>query len=144
MLRGINHVVLPVSRLMVSAPFYQHTLGFERVGERPGMIFYRAGGHHHDLALMETDAPVRDSVAHLCFDVNDEAALADLYRRLQDSGVAVSQPVDHTVMHSFYLLDPDRHTLEFGVDVPRTQWEDIQNPFGRDHFYPLLAECGME
>ncbi|MDA8152951.1 MAG: VOC family protein, partial [Acidithiobacillus sp.] len=54
MLHGINHIALPVRSLDVSDRFYRGILGLRAVGERPGMKFYTAGLHHHDLALMET------------------------------------------------------------------------------------------
>ncbi len=51
MLHGINHMALPVRNLEVSDRFYRGILGLCLVGERPGMKFYTAGLHHHDLAL---------------------------------------------------------------------------------------------
>ena len=54
MLHDINHIALPVRNLEVSDRFYRGILGLRAVGERPGMKFYTAGLHHHDLALMET------------------------------------------------------------------------------------------
>jgi len=139
-LRGISHVVLKVRNLTASDRFYRQILGLERVGERPGMWFYRAGGHHHDLALVEVGegaaAPRRDQTGllHFCLDVQDEAALAELHRRCRAAGVPVLGAIDHNVMRAFYVLDPDGHTVELGVDVPQAEWAD---PFAADRPYPL-------
>ena len=69
MLHGINHIALPVRSLDVSDRFYRGILGLRAVGERPGMKFYTAGLHHHDLALMETGElfPV-SGFSHFCLD----------------------------------------------------------------------------
>lgn len=142
-LRGINHVVLKVRSLERSDAFYRGVLGMERVGMRPGMWFYSAGRHHHDLALIElgelAEQPKQSAVGlfHLCFDVSDEVALAELFKKVQVAGGWVSQPVDHNVMHSFYATDPDGNVVEFGVDVPKSDWRDPHDPFARDEPYDL-------
>ena len=136
-LLGINHVVLPVHDLQASHAFYTHILGLTRVGQRPSMYFYQAGGHNHDLALMEMGPQSVQSIGHVCFDVSDEASLTALYQRCQTQGVEILGSVDHTIMRSFYIRDPDGHVLEFGVDVPKTEWEHLAAPFSKDKAYPL-------
>lgn len=54
------------------------------------------------------------------------------------AGVRILEPVDHTVMRAFYLVDPDDHIVELGVDVPQSEWGPWPNPFGRDVAYPKL------
>ena len=139
MLHGINHIALPVRSLEVSDRFYRGILGLRAVGERPGMKFYTAGLHHHDLALIETGKifPVF-GFAHFCLDVEDEQSLAALFASCQAAGVRILEPVDHTVMRAFYLVDPDDHIVELGVDVPQSEWGPWPNPFGRDVAYPRL------
>ncbi|MBU2774876.1 hypothetical protein HMI48_13700 [Acidithiobacillus ferrooxidans] len=41
-------------------------------------------------------------------------------------------------MRAFYLVDPDDHIVELGVDVPKSEWGPWPNPFGRDVAYPKL------
>ncbi len=148
LLRGINHVVLKVRRLAESDRFYREVLGLQKVGERPGMWFYHAGAHHHDLALVEVGGraatPGRDATGlfHLCFDVPDEAALAEVHRRCREAGVRVLGAADHNIMRAFYVLDPDGNTIELGVDVPREQWADPTDPFGRDRPYEVPEVAG--
>lgn len=145
-LQGINHVVLKVKNLETSDYFYREILGMQRVGERARMWFYSAGNNHHDLALAEVGshatAPQRQQTGlfHLCFNVSDEPALAELYERCKSAGVTVLGTVDHTIMRSFYILDPDRHVIELGVDVPQAEWAHLADPFSRDVAYSLTNQ----
>lgn len=141
-LQGINHIVLKVKSLVASDRFYREVLEMQRVGERPGMWFYHAGGHHHDLALVEVgQAPspqrYQTGLFHFCFDVSDEQALAKIYHRCQAAGVPILGTADHTVMRSFYVLDPDNHVVEFGVDAPKEEWQNFADPFAQDRAYSL-------
>lgn len=142
-LQGINHIVLKVRNLEASDRFYQEILGMQKVAERPGMWFYHAGKHHHDLALVEVGdraiAPQTQATGlfHICFNVSDEQALAELHNRYKSAGVTILGTVDHTIMRSFYVLDPDRNVIELGVDVPQAEWAHIPAPFSRDVAYSL-------
>lgn len=142
-LRGVNHIVLKVKDLHGADHFYREVLGMRRVGERPGMWFYNAGGHHHDLALVEVgpqaEPPkrVNTGLFHFCLDVSDEQALAELYERCEAAGAKILGAVDHTVSRGFYVQDPDGHVVELGVDVPAHEWAGVDNPFARDREYSL-------
>lgn len=104
---------------------------------------YHAGGHPHDLALAEVGTkalspqPQSTGLFHLCISVSDEQALTNLYHRCQAAGVSILDSVDHTVMRSFYILDPDDHVVELGVDVPQEEWANLSAPFARDLAYSL-------
>lgn len=145
-LKGINHVVLKVKDLAASDYFYCEILGMQQVGKRGKMWFYSAGNHHHDLALVEVDdratAPQgqQTGLFHLCFNVSDESALAELYHRCKSLGVVVLGAVDHTIMRSFYIRDPDFHTIELGVDVPQSEWAHLADPFSRDVEYSIANQ----
>ena len=145
-LQGINHVVLKVRNLHTSDHFYREILGMQQVGDHSGMWFYHAGGHPHDLALVEVGTkasspqPHQTWLFHLCFTGSDEQALTQLYQRFQSAGVSILGTVDHIVMRSFYVFDPDGHVVEFGVDVPQQEWADLQDPFAMDLAYSLLNE----
>ncbi len=139
--RGINHVVLKVRNLAASDAFYREMLGLQLVAKRGRMWFYSAGAHTHDLALIEIGPngkiPSVDNTGlfHLCFDVPDEEALLRLYRKLRAAGARVSDGVDHVVMHSFYVHDPDGNMIELGVDVPKDKWEKLKDPWAEDFEY---------
>jgi catechol 2,3-dioxygenase len=102
------------------------------------MRFYTLGRFAHELALLK-DASYRNQgnsgMAHLCFNAASEADLRALYRRCRQYGVNPGNGVDHVIMHSFYLADPDGHVIEIGVDQPKSAWAELDNPFARD--YPL-------
>ena len=142
-LRGINHVVLKIRNLGASDAFYRGVLGLERVGERGPMWFYTAGAHHHDLGLVEVGrgaiAPPNEAVGlfHLCFDVVDEKSLAQLYEKCRDAGVYPLGSVDHNIMRSFYVSDPDGNVIELGVDIPKSEWKDKANAFETDRPYSI-------
>lgn len=142
-LKGINHLVLKVRNLVAADQFYREVLGMQKVGERGRMYFYHAGGHHHDLALLEVgtqeEPPARGvtGLLHFCLDVSDEASLAQLYRQCRAAGVQILGTADHTVSRGFYVADPDGHVVELGVDTPRAQWADVPAPFAHDKEYVL-------
>lgn len=142
---GVNHITLKVRDLWASDRYYGEILGLRLVGKRAGMLFYSAGGHHHDLALMQVGpnaaSPVshQTGLAHFCLNVVSEAALIALYRKCLDAGLVVSGGVSHVVMHSFYIQDPDGHTVEMGVDVPMEAWTDKLNAYAKDEHYRILG-----
>ncbi len=134
-INGINHASLRVRNLDVSERFYTEVLGLTRVGSRESMRFYSSGRYAHELALVEDpDFRNRDEegLLHLCFNVESEDALRGLYRRCRAAGVPVSGGVDHLVMRSFYLRDPDGYTIELGVDRPKHEREDNARAFAWD------------
>jgi catechol 2,3-dioxygenase len=134
-LSRINHIALKVRELSASDRFYREVLGMEKVGERPRMWFYRASGQEHDLALFELGAagklpsPHHTGMFHLGFAVSSAAALAALYQRCQEVGVPILGAVEHAVMHTFYVQDPDGNTIELGVEAPQEDWTDSAAPF---------------
>jgi catechol 2,3-dioxygenase len=140
---GINHATLRVRNLDRSDYFYSQVLGLKRVGKRSNMYFYSSGRFAHELALLHDPDYRRsdnDGLMHLCFNVADEEKLHALYQHCQNQEQAPSGGVDHLVMHSFYLRDPDGHVLEIGMDRPAEEWKDNPRPFAED----LPLSFGME
>ena len=82
-------------------------------------------------------SPAQIGLFHFCFDVVDESALAALHRKLRAAGAPVSDGVDHTIMHSLLLQDPDGNLIELGVDVPSERWVDRKNAFAEDRPHAL-------
>lgn len=144
---GINHATLRVRNLKHSGVFYHQVLGLKRVGQRPSMHFYSSGRHAHELALLE-DPSYRTSnqggLMHLCFNAPDEARLRALYKKCQASGFAPSEGIDHTVMYSFYVRDPDGYTIEIGVDRPAEEWQQNPQAFAKDYALDLEDECQIQ
>ncbi len=132
---GINHAALRVQDLDRSDYFYTKILGLKRVGQRSHMYFYSSGRFTHELALLHDPDYRRsenDGLLHLCFNAADEGKLQALYLHCQNHEEAPSGGVDHLVMHSFYLRDPDGHVVEIGMDRPEEEWKDKPRPFAKD------------
>jgi catechol 2,3-dioxygenase len=137
---GINHLTLRVSNLEISDHFYRQVLGLTRVGQRPGMHFYTSGRFTHELALLHDRGyrnNGRSGMAHVCFNVSTRENLRTLHQRCRHFGFAPSKGVDHTIMHAFYLPDPDGHVIEIGLDIPESAWRHVAEPFARDHALEL-------
>jgi catechol 2,3-dioxygenase len=140
-LSGINHITLLVNDLVSSNNFYTQVLGLKLVGKRPGMHFYSSGHFIHELALAHYPGfrnSTDSGLAHLCFNATDEKNLRALYQHCHDLGVTTSGGVDHTIMHSFYLRDPDNYIIEIGSDRPKQEWQTHSQPFAKD--LPLNLE----
>ena len=135
MIQGINHLTLKVRNLEVAERFYMGILGLKRVGSRPSMRFYSSGRNAHELALVESPSFLHqnnEGLMHLCFNVDNEEALRTLHQQCLATGIRVSEGVDHSIMHSFYMHDPDGYTIELGVDRPRQEWEHKSSAFATD------------
>src|SRR3954453_6843825 len=101
---GVGHLVIRVSDLGRSLPFYEGVLGLREVarrdfGEGP-MVFLSTGNSHHDLALVEVGGPVERGAAlhHFALRIGD--SLDDLSAArgaLDDAGVTVHMALDHRV-----------------------------------------------
>lgn len=120
-LTQLNHAVLYVRDVELSAGFYRDVLGFRTVQALPGAAFLRApdSTNDHDLGLFAI-GPAAPSEAgrgrvglyHLAWEVDTLATLANLADRLADAGALVGAS-DHVTTKSLYAHDPDG--LEFEV-----------------------------
>jgi catechol 2,3-dioxygenase len=62
----------------------------------------------------------------VCLGGGDDELRAVL-AHLRREGADVVGTSDHLVSHSIYLRDPDGIEIELYVDVPRDQWEEVEN-----------------
>ena len=132
---GINHATLRVQDLDRAGIFYHEVLGLKRVGQRPSMHFYSSGRYAHELALLHDRSyqpPENSGLVHLCFNVRDAASLRALYQQCHAKGFPTSDGVDHIVMHSFYVRDPDGYLIEIGMDRPVEEWQQNPQAFAKD------------
>ncbi len=125
-LRSLGHVVLNVSSLARSVPFYSELLGLQVVGQSSAplrarlgeIVFLSFGRNHHDLALREVPGlrradPTAAGLFHVAFSVGETIEeLAALHVRLLDAQVEGVRLVDHGHTRSVYFLDPDGLTIE--------------------------------
>lgn len=124
----VGHLVLRVGDLNRSLDFYAR-LGLREVarrdfGEGP-MAFLSTGNAHHDLALVEADAPRGAALHHFALKVGDSLAeLARVRTALDEAGLAVHMALDHKVSQGLYITDPDGNLIELYVDAPGQIWRD--------------------
>ena len=66
---------------------------------------------------MGRDANTPEWVQHIAFKVDSVATLEATKARLQEAGIEVIGPTDHTIFQSIYFFDPNGHRLELAADV---------------------------
>ncbi len=133
-LRSLGHVVLNVTSLARSVPYYTKVLGLRPVGRLDrklkatvgDIVFLSFGNNHHDVGLREVatraaGGAVSNSAPglfHVAFSIGttlDE--LRSFKRHLGDLGVTILRVVDHRVCQSIYFLDPDGIVIEAYVGI---------------------------
>ena len=129
--RALGHVVLNVTSLARSVPFYVEALGLRAVGrtdtadrDRIGdIVFLSFGANHHDVGLREVSSIGREAravreppcagLSHVAFRFSDRIDdLGDVVRRLIQAGAQGVRAVDHGATRSVYFSDPDGLVLE--------------------------------
>jgi len=89
-------------------------------------IFMNAGGGNI-LAFFEIpnsppmgkDPNTPDWVQHIAFKVASMDDLLATKSRLEDAGIDVLGPTDHTLFKSIYFFDPNGHRIELAADMKR-------------------------
>ena len=123
----LNHAVLYVRDVSVSAAFYSQTLGFRPVMQMPGAVFLQAEGstNDHDLGLFQLGpaagppAAGRSTVGlyHLAWEIDTLEELQMVRDRLDASGALVGAS-DHGSTKALYAHDPDGIEFEVSWLVP--------------------------
>lgn len=126
----IGHVHLKVSDLDRALGFYQDLLGFEittRYGTQA--VFLSAGGYHHHIGLntwySKGAGPAPERAAglfHTAILYATRKELAEIFKRLTDSGYPFTGAADHGVSEALYLNDPDGNGVELYWDRPKEDW----------------------
>jgi len=126
----LGHVVLNVSSLARSVPFYRDVLGLREVARRADMVFFSFGANHHDIALREVPGaapfdPRAVGLLHLAICIGTRLdELRDWKAHLQQRSVGILRARDHRVSQSIYFQDPDGIVIEAYVDGDPSIWRD--------------------
>ena len=132
----LNHAVLFVRDVAVSAAFYTDVLGFRVLPMAPdgfNAAFLQAPGstNDHDLGLFGIGDAAGASMAgratvglyHLAWEVDTLAELERLQHRLLEAGALVGSS-DHGTTKSLYGRDPDGLEFEIAWIIPADQLTD--------------------
>ncbi len=131
----IGHIHLKVADIQRSLSFYSDLLGFELIttyGQEAAFI--SAGGYHHHIGLntwySKNGKPASKNntgLFHYAILMPSRRDLAEIVRRILDSGYPLSGGADHGVSEAIYLEDPDENGIEFYWDRPRELWPKTED-----------------
>lgn len=148
-IKSLNHAVLFVSNVDVSAQFYCDVLGFERLPfDFPGGAFLRGGAsaNDHDLGLFQASGPraADGSVGlyHLAWEVETLAEMVTTRDRLHAAG-ALRGMSNHAGTKALYARDPDGIEFEVTWLVPDALLADEFGP-GFSPTSPLDLDAEIE
>lgn len=126
----IGHIHLQVSDLQRALDFYTGTLGFDLVmmyGEQAAFI--SAGGYHHHIGLNTWNSlggpPAPKNAAglfHTAILYPTRKDLAEIFKKVYESGYPITGASDHGVSEAIYLNDPDGNGVELYWDRPKEDW----------------------
>lgn len=130
---GANHIVLVTNDMDATVRFYRDVLDMPLVGtmgnndKLPHRHYFLSIGRGASIAFFEWKdvelPPRKDSGVpgpgrnfdHVAVSVESDADLETLRKRLTDVGADVSEVVDHGLIRSVYVTDPNGISLEFSV-----------------------------
>ncbi len=138
-LKGIHHVAYRCIDAKETVEFYQQHLNMDfqlAIAENhvpstgaydPYMHLFLDAGNGNVLAFFELpeqpdmgrDVNTPKWVQHIAFRVEDEVALLAAKERLEDAGIEVLGPTDHTIFKSIYFFDPNGHRLELAANTAK-------------------------
>jgi catechol 2,3-dioxygenase-like lactoylglutathione lyase family enzyme len=139
----IHHVAYRCNNAKETVEWYETNLGMNFVlaiaedkvpstkADDPYMHVFLDAGGGNILAFFELPTQPdmgRDEntpvwTQHLALQVKDRDELLNHKQRLQDRGISVLGPTDHSIFHSIYFFDPNGHRLE--LTYPDSKSDEI-------------------
>lgn len=145
-IEGVHHIAYRCNSAKETIAFYTEILGMKYVmaisedrvpsthEEAPYMhIFFETGAAGY-LAFFELpqsppmgrDPNTPDWVQHLALKVADEETLLAYKKKLEDAGLDVLGPTNHTIFQSIYFRDPSGHRVELAYNTgTKKMWDDL-------------------
>jgi catechol 2,3-dioxygenase-like lactoylglutathione lyase family enzyme len=138
-IQRIHHVAYRCNNAKETVAFYQSVLGMDfqlAIAENevpstkapdPYMHVFLDAGNGNVLAFfeipnsppMQKDINTPEWVQHIAFEVADIGALLAAKKHIEDHGLEVLGPVEHTIFKSIYFFDPNGHRLELAVNTAK-------------------------
>ncbi|MBU2880448.1 VOC family protein [Psychrosphaera sp. B3R10] len=135
----IHHVAYRCKNAKETVAFYRDLLDMEfmlAIAEDevpstkepdPYMHVFLDAGQGNVLAFFEIpNAPDMDRdnntplwVQHIAFEVDTIDELTEAKTRLEDAGISVLGPTDHTIFKSIYFFDPNGHRIELAANTAK-------------------------
>ncbi|MDQ6721143.1 MAG: VOC family protein [Candidatus Dormibacteraeota bacterium] len=116
----MGHVHLHVADVEEALGFYHDLVGFDVMGQVPGVGFVSAGGYHHHIGLntwagqgARPAPPGSAGLRHFTIEVPTGRDLDAIAGRLEQAGVPVSESGD-----GFSASDPSANAVHFKVRAP--------------------------
>jgi catechol 2,3-dioxygenase-like lactoylglutathione lyase family enzyme len=136
-IQGIHHVAYRCNNAKQTVTFYQQLLNMDfqlaiaenkvpSTGEPdPYMHVFLDAGNNNVLAFfevpnspdMQPDPNTPSWVQHIAFKVDSMDDLIEAKSRVENAGIEVIGPIDHTLFQSIYFFDPNGHRLELAVNT---------------------------
>jgi len=136
-IKRIHHVAYRCNDAKETVEFYQNLLGMEfqlAIAENevpstkapdPYMHVFLDAGQGNVLAFFEIpnsppmgrDINTPEWVQHIAFEVESMDELLDSKTKLEQAGVDVLGPTDHTIFKSIYFFDPNGHRIELAANT---------------------------
>jgi catechol 2,3-dioxygenase-like lactoylglutathione lyase family enzyme len=155
LLQRIHHVAYRCRDAKQTVEWYRKHLGMDFVlaiaednvpstgAPDPYMHVFLDAGQGNVLAFFELpnapemgrDGNTPEWVQHIAFKVGSMDELLAAKAKLQDAGIEVIGPTEHTIFKSIYFFDPNGHRLELAVDtatpqmnaeLDRVKWEMLE------------------
>ncbi len=141
LLQRIHHVAYRCRDAKQTVEWYRKHLGMDFVlaiaednvpstgAPDPYMHVFLDAGQGNVLAFFELpnspamgrDGNTPEWVQHIAFKVGSMDELLTAKAKLQDAGIEVIGPTEHTIFKSIYFFDPNGHRLELAVDTATPQ-----------------------
>lgn len=147
---GLNHLALVTDDMDKTVRFYRDVLGMPLVGTSgnrdenyPHRHYFLSIGRGASIAFFEwkgTELPDRKDSGipasgiqfdHVSISVGSDDDLDAIRARLTGAGTDVSEVVDHGLVRSVYVTDPNGISIEFSVparDLDADPWFDDADP----------------
>lgn len=138
---SVAHVKLRVNDIQRSLDFYEHLLGFERVGKvSDENVFLIAYGNDNKKFLIHLSKVAnehtinererlakRAGLFHFAILLPNRGYLANIFRHFTENSdkLYFEGAADHLVSESLYLRDPDKNGVEIYRDKNRSEWKRI-------------------